>query len=70
MDIRFDPGEGFVSVDRVEASAGDSWTFWSHEWTPTRKGKSTIRLRLKAGANDARKLDSGYYDRSVEIAEI
>jgi DMSO/TMAO reductase YedYZ molybdopterin-dependent catalytic subunit len=68
-EIRFGPEEQFTQVDRVEG-VGDTWSFWSHEWIPRRTGEFTIRLRLNGEKNDTRKLDSGYYDRSLEIAEI
>jgi DMSO/TMAO reductase YedYZ molybdopterin-dependent catalytic subunit len=70
IEIRFDAGEGFSPLASIRSSATDSWSFWSHEWSPARTGKFTIRLRLNAANTDARRLNSGYYDRSVEIAEI
>jgi DMSO/TMAO reductase YedYZ molybdopterin-dependent catalytic subunit len=68
-EIRFGPEEEFIPVDRVEA-VDDAWSFWTYEWIPKRRGEFTIRLRLKGEKLDNRKLDSGYYDRSLEIAEI
>jgi DMSO/TMAO reductase YedYZ molybdopterin-dependent catalytic subunit len=70
IEIRFDPGEKFVPVEVIPSSPGNSWCFWSHQWSPPRTGKFTIRLRLNAPHPAARRLDSGYYDRSVVIAEI
>jgi DMSO/TMAO reductase YedYZ molybdopterin-dependent catalytic subunit len=70
LEIRFNPGEDFVPVGYCEKSSGDSWGFWSHDWVPTKVAKYTIRLRLNDRSLSARRLDSGYYERSVEIKEI
>ena len=68
-EIRFSPEEEFIPVDTVEA-AGEIWSFWSYEWIPKRTGEFTIRLRLKGEKHDTKKVDSGYYDRSLQIAEV
>jgi DMSO/TMAO reductase YedYZ molybdopterin-dependent catalytic subunit len=70
IEIRFDPIENFVPVKNIASSQSTNLCFWSHEWSPSRTGKFTIRLRLNAANINARRLNSGYYDRSVEIAEI
>jgi DMSO/TMAO reductase YedYZ molybdopterin-dependent catalytic subunit len=70
IEIRFDPIENFVPVENLASSQSTSLCFWSHEWRPARTGKFTIRLRLNAANINARRLNSGYYDRSLEIAEI
>jgi DMSO/TMAO reductase YedYZ molybdopterin-dependent catalytic subunit len=70
MEVRFDPGDKSVPVEIITPSHGENWCFWSYQWNPPGIGKSTIRLRLNAGKIAARKLNSGYYDRSVDIAEI
>jgi len=70
MEIRFDSGERFVPVEIIPPSPGNRWCFWSHQWSPARTGRFTIRLRPNAPNIAARKLNSGYYDRSVDIAEI
>ena len=70
LEIRFNPGEDFVPVGYCEKSSGDSWGFWSHDWLPIKAAKYTIRLRLKDRSLSARRLDSGYYERSVQIKEL
>jgi DMSO/TMAO reductase YedYZ molybdopterin-dependent catalytic subunit len=70
VEIRFDPGEKFVPVEISPSSPGKSWRFWSYEWSPARTGRFTIRLRLNAANMATRRLNAGYYDRSVDIAEI
>jgi DMSO/TMAO reductase YedYZ molybdopterin-dependent catalytic subunit len=69
LEIRFNPEEGYVPVDRFQHSANDPWSFWSHAWTPQRAGTYMIRLRVKEPRVRARKMDAGYYLRTVEITE-
>jgi DMSO/TMAO reductase YedYZ molybdopterin-dependent catalytic subunit len=69
IEIRFDPGEHFVPVDKSLSTTGPC-RFWSHEWSPPRAGRFTIRLRLQNMNTITSRLNSGYYDRSVEITEI
>lgn len=69
VEIRFSPAERFVPVDRFLFTPGPC-RFWSHEWSPPRAGKFTIRLLLRNANTITSRLNSGYYDRSVEITEI
>jgi DMSO/TMAO reductase YedYZ molybdopterin-dependent catalytic subunit len=70
MEVRFDPEEKSAPVQVIPTSGGKNWCFWSYQWSPPGIGKFTIRLRLNTENTAARKLNSGYYDRSVEIAEL
>jgi DMSO/TMAO reductase YedYZ molybdopterin-dependent catalytic subunit len=70
LEIRFNATERFVPVERIPPSPGSSWSFWNYEWSPPRIGRFTIRLRVDRANITAKRLDSGYYDRSVDIAEI
>ena len=70
IKIGFDPGERLVPLEDIQPSPGGNWGFWSYTWTPPRTGKFTIRLRVNEANINARRLNSGYYDRSVDIAEI
>ena len=70
MEIGFDPAGRFMPVRDISPYPGSNWGFWSYDWSPPRTGKFTIRLRLNAANGAARKLNAGYYDRSVEITEI
>jgi DMSO/TMAO reductase YedYZ molybdopterin-dependent catalytic subunit len=70
LEIRFNPGDTFVRVESIQPFAGGSFSIWNHEWAPLGTGEFTIRLRLHSAQKDARRLDSGYYDRSVRITEI
>lgn len=70
LEIRFSPAEDFVSVDNFRHTNNDPWTIWTHTWSPTRTGVYFIRLRVPDSSVSARRLDAGYYVRSVEIEEI
>jgi hypothetical protein len=70
LEIQFNPDEDYRTVTSFQVAANDSWNFWSHAWTPQKAGNYVIRLRLKGSTNVTKRLDSGYYMRSVEITEI
>lgn len=69
LEIRFYPEEEFVAVENIQPAANESLGFWRHLWTPKKAGKYVIRLRRRQAASVSQRLDSGYYDRSVEITE-
>ena len=68
LGIRFNPEEDFVPVDSLPAPQTAAWTIWSHTWTPNEPGRYAIRLALLKPALHSKRLDSGYYARTVEIA--
>lgn len=70
LEIRFASDEDYVPVDDFRQTANDPWSFWTHAWTPAKPGTYSIRLRLKDRGIRARRLDAGYYTRSVEITEV
>jgi DMSO/TMAO reductase YedYZ molybdopterin-dependent catalytic subunit len=70
LEIRFNPDEDYVTVDNFQHTANDPWSFWTHAWTPKQTGSYLIRLRVNEPGVAARRLDLGYYMRSVEITEI
>jgi len=70
LEIRFNPDEDYVPVDSFEQTANDPWSFWTHAWTPRKTGIYMIRLRVKDPPVQTRRLDTGYYLRSVEITEV
>jgi DMSO/TMAO reductase YedYZ molybdopterin-dependent catalytic subunit len=70
LEIRFAPDEDYVPVDDFRQATNDPWTFWTHAWTLAKPGTYFIRLRLKDRGIRARRLDAGYYTRSVEITEV
>jgi hypothetical protein len=64
--IRFNPGDPYTPLDKVEAS-NSSWGLWTYDWAPTRPGTYRIRLRLADPSIRTRRLDEGYYVRQVRI---
>ena len=70
LQIRFNPEEDYAAVDNFHQLKNDPWTLWTHDWSPKAPGTYAIRLTVKEPAVQARRLDSGYYVRSVEIAEV
>ena len=70
LQIRFNPEEDFVRVDNFSQTKNDPWTLWSHAWSPKTPGTYSIRLAVKDPGVPARKMETGYYVRSVEITEV
>jgi len=70
LEIRFNPEEEYVPVESVERKVNDPWSFWTHIWSPKQTGTYLIRLRINDAQIAARRLDAGYYVRSVEITEV
>jgi DMSO/TMAO reductase YedYZ molybdopterin-dependent catalytic subunit len=68
--IRFNPEEDYVPVDNFVQTKNDPWTLWTHACSPKEPGTYSIRLMVKDPAVRTRRLDSGYYVRSVEISEV
>jgi DMSO/TMAO reductase YedYZ molybdopterin-dependent catalytic subunit len=69
LEIRFNAAEDFIPVYDFKQTANDPWSFWTHSWTPKGPGAYSIQLRVKDGSVPARRLNAGYYVRSVKIAE-
>jgi hypothetical protein len=70
LEIRFNPDEDYVKVDQFEQVRNDPWTLWSHAWSPSAPGTYSIRLAVREPRVRARRLDSGYYVRTVDINEV
>jgi len=70
LEIRFNPEEDFVRVGNFNQTKNDPWTLWSHAWSPKAPGTYSIRLAVKDAGVQTRKMDTGYYVRSVEITEV
>ena len=70
LQIRFNPEEDYVPVDHFHQGANDPWSFWTHVWSPKSPGTYSIRLMVKEPPVRTRRLDSGYYVRSVDISEV
>lgn len=70
LEIQFNPEEAFAPVKNFRISPDGGWNFWTHMWTPQKPGRYLIRLRVTGEHVTARRLDAGYYARSVEITDI
>ena len=70
LEMRFNPEEDYVPVDEFSQTMNDPWSFWSHAWAPKAVGTYMIRLRITDPNVETKRLDSGYYVRSVEVREI
>jgi len=70
LQIRFKPDDEYVPVDGLHQVMNDPWSLWTHVWSPTAPGIYAIQLAVKEPAVRTRRLDSGYYARTVEITEI
>lgn len=70
LEIRFNSEEEYVRVDSFSQTTNDPWSFWSHPWTPKAPDTYVIRLRVADPIVQTKRLDSGHYDRSVEVIEV
>jgi acyl-homoserine lactone acylase PvdQ len=70
LQIRFNPEEDYVDVDNFQQTTNDPWSLWTHVWTPKQPETYMIRLRVSDPGVIARRLETGYYMRSVEILEL
>jgi DMSO/TMAO reductase YedYZ molybdopterin-dependent catalytic subunit len=70
MQIRFNPEEEYIDVGNFQQAASNTWSFWTYSWTPKAPGTYMIRLRVADPGVIARRLEAGYYMRTVEISEI
>lgn len=70
LEIQFEADGGFVPVTSFSQTKNDPWSFWTHSWRPLRPGVYGIRLRVGDAGVQARRLNAGFYERSVEITEI
>ncbi len=70
LGIRFNPEEDYVPVEHLPVPQTDPWTLWSHTWRPKERGTYTIRLAILEPELHPKRLESGYYARSVEVVEV
>jgi hypothetical protein len=69
--IRFNPSEPFVPVNVCPPHSQNApWTLWSHPWRPAASGTYTLRLHIDDARVPQHRLDIGFYDRTVAIAEV
>jgi DMSO/TMAO reductase YedYZ molybdopterin-dependent catalytic subunit len=69
-EIRFGTDEPYVPVERLLPGEKGSWSFWTHTWRPRTPGRYTLRLRLASPTVRTRRLDTGFYARTVEVINV
>lgn len=70
LGIRFAPDAGSVPVEGHRPANPETWSLWSHAWLPARPGRYTIRLRIDDPEVRTRRLDRGFYDRTVVLETL
>lgn len=68
--IRFGPSEKFEPVDQYVHETTKTWTLWSKTWRPRQPGVYHIELAVHDPSIRTRRLDYGYYTRSVTINDV
>lgn len=70
LEIQMNEDDAYAPVPTLEPAHGHDWRFWAYPWTPDHAGSYTIRLRVAEPKVRTRRLDRGYYKRTVEIAQV
>jgi DMSO/TMAO reductase YedYZ molybdopterin-dependent catalytic subunit len=70
LGIRFNPEEEYVPIESLRVPQTAPWTLWSHTWAPSERGRYTIRLSILEPSEKPKRLEAGYYARTVEIDDI
>ncbi len=68
--IDVNPGEKSFPVDIERAATSRSWGFWTFAWAPEKPGRHVLRMRVADAGVRTRRLDSGFYARTVEIKAV
>jgi len=70
LAIRFNNGAPQpVDVCPVQDN-NDTWTLWSYAWQPPAVGNYSVRMQIEDPNITTRRLDSGYYERSIRVDEV
>ena len=64
------PDSRFEPVDEYAHETTKTWTLWTKTWRPRQPGIYDIELAIDDPLLPTRRLDSGYYTRSVTIHEV
>ena len=71
LAIRFNPDQPYERVDMCpKPTTNATWTWWAHTWRPQAPGQYLIRLHVDDPTIRTRRLDIGFYDRTVAIDEV
>ncbi|MFQ5935559.1 MAG: molybdopterin-dependent oxidoreductase [Acidiferrobacterales bacterium] len=66
--IRFNADMPYVPVRDYDHETNATWTVWSYTWRPKVRGRYPIQLKVADPSIRTRRLDSGFYVRTVDIA--
>ena len=55
------------AVDAYEHKTNQTWFLWTHIWKPDRAGLYRIQLKIDNQSAPTRRLDAGYYVRTVKV---
>lgn len=68
LQIRFGDFSTWEPVDVCPAhTTNQTWTLWSHQWTPADSGDYNIGLRVSDGSVPTIRLDMGFYERVARV---
>ena len=67
LEIRFGENAAWQPVEDFTHESIATWNLWSQRWKPEAAGSYTIRLRVPESNVPTRRIDRGYYDRTVTI---
>lgn len=70
LSIQLGERAGYQPIESLERKTKNTWTLWSHMWQPKGAGSYDIRLRCDDRQVRTRRLDSGFYKRTVEIEDV
>ena len=69
VEMHLNPGGPIIPVDEyLGSNAG--WSMWKCDWQPKRIGQYEIQLRATNEQVRTRRLDNGYYTRSIQVDEV
>lgn len=70
LEIRFNKDAPAAPVEDIqERPHARTWGVWSHEWVPNSPGRYDISLTVPDANVQTRRLDVGFYRRSIQIDE-
>jgi len=64
------PNEGWVPLEKIYETTADTWKLWTQTWNPQHPGDYVIRLQVNDPNVRTRRLDMGFYGRTVQITEV
>ena len=69
LGVSVDGGRRFESIS-LQVTQNRTWSLWEYEWVPLAPGRHDIVCRVEEPSVPMRRLDSGYYLRSVDIDDV